>query len=339
MLMCRAGGMSFCIPATQLVGVYQISREEMGPNVKTVTTPNGVMPVISMQQQLATHLGIDTGNDDNARSLVAIKTDGVVVAFRLDQVSRPVAVQSGDWHRLPQIAHVNDPQGVLCAVVKVAQDSDDAAIALSWVIDPQRIAALAGVTASDSADDALNPRSESQVEASSITMSNQIVPQRRGAGQRGGGQLLAFVPEDIPRKGIDFIFSLPLVAVAEILNHQTRLLPLVPCRWFGGYVRWRDLPVPIINLGTCFGYDVDRSKIRRRSEGRRLVIARTSGHRYLAFYTQKQMHSMKVPESAAIKVDAFESRPCLGAFRTDYGTMLVPDLAKILDFQFSTTSF
>jgi len=65
-----------------------------------------------------------------------------------------------------------------------------------------------------------------------------------------------------------------------------------------------------------------------------LVVARVSGHRYIAFYTQTQMHSMNTPTSTPVDFPSVEGGPMLGSFKTEFGSMVIPDLDRILDNKF-----
>ena len=43
------------------------------------------------------------------------------------------------------------------------------------------------------------------------------------------------------------------------------------------------------------------------------------------------MHAMKVPDATTVELESLENKPSLGAFKTDFGVMVVPDLSRILD--------
>jgi len=158
---------------------------------------------------------------------------------------------------------------------------------------------------------------------------NAIEPQRRGSGQ-----LLAFVPENVPRQDLNFVFCLPLAAVAEVVTaHEVFESPL-NTEVFQGFVLWRNLPIPVVNLGSCFGLDNTGGEKRERNRSRRLVIARASGHKYVAFYTQTQMHSMNTPKATPVEFPSVEGGPMLGSFKTEFGSMVIPDLDQILAGKF-----
>lgn len=313
---CVSGGFQFSLPTEFLAGVYQVPRDQMADDLEIVDTPEGKMPVISAAKLFSDELGFDLKPSSTERDLVAIRADGTTVALRVDDISRPVTLAENGWHKLPRVANPNDNQGIISAIATINHDADNPNEALSLVMNP--LIAL-GIETEQAASTPTPSQSPKRVP-------NAIEPQRRGSGQ-----LLAFVPENVPRQELNFVFCLPLAAVAEVVTaHEVFQSPL-NTEAFQGFLLWRKLPVPVVNLGACFGLDKTDGDKRGRNRSRRLVIARASGHRYIAFYTQTQMHSMNTPTSTPVEFPSVEGGPMLGSFKTEFGSMVIPDLDRILD--------
>jgi chemotaxis signal transduction protein len=299
----------------------------MGKDMDVLTTPEGELPVASLSTLLSLHLGLDLTPTESERALVAIRSGNQVATIRVGQVSRPIDIASEHWHRLPAVAHPSDKQQIFSHVVNVSPQSDDPDRALALVVDPIKALQFQvpdGVAAPTQRIDRPQFGAQDRFTAQAVIAGS--IAQRRGSGQ-----LLAFVPEDVPRQQLNFVFCLPLAAVAEVVNAHTVMHSPLSAGQFAGYILWRKIPVPIIKLGTAFGMsevDEDRRAINR---SRRLVIARTAGHRYVGFYTQTQMHSMKAPTASVTKFEELTGTPHLGAFKTDYGVMVIPDLNRLLD--------
>ena len=313
---CVSGGFEFSLPTEFLAGVYQIPREQMADDLDIVDTPEGKMPVISASKLFRDKLGFDLKASGSERDLVAIRSGGTTVALRVDGISRPVTLAENGWHVLPPIARPTDKDGVISAIATINPGADDPNEALSLVMNP--LIAL-GIETEQTADSAPVVKALPKVQ-------DAIEPQRRGSGQ-----LLAFVPEDVPREDLSFVFCLPLAAVAEVVTASETFNTPLNSDVFQGFLRWRNLPVPVVNLGACFGLSKNLGEKRSKNRSRRLVIARASGHNYIAFYTQTQMHSMKTPTSTPVEFASVADGPLLGSFKTEFGSMVIPDLDRILN--------
>ena len=314
---CISGGFEFALPTELIAGVYQIPREQLADDLEIVDTPEGKMSVISAAKLLSDQLGFDLRPSTSERDLVAIHADGTTVALRVEDIARPVTLPASDWHALPEVARPNDKLGVISAIAITNPKTNDANEALSLVMNP--LIALGIETDADKSAPAVTPR----------RVAGSIEPQRRGSGQ-----LLAFVPANVPRQDISFVFCLPLAAVAEVVNALEMFDSPLNNETFNGFVLWRNLPVPVVNLGACFGLEKIEGEKRNRSRSRRLVIARVSGHRYVAFYAQTQMHSMSTPAATPVEFPSVEGGPMLGSFKTEFGSMVIPDLDRILSAEF-----
>lgn len=315
---CVSGGFYFSLPTEFLAGVYQVPRNQMADDLEIVDTPEGKMPVVSAAKLFADELGFDLKASDSERELVAIRAEGTTVALRVDNIARPVSLAENGWHKLPPVANPKDKKGIISAIATINGNTDDPNEALSLVMNPLIALGIETQQATEATPARLPKR-----------QANAIEPQRRGSGQ-----LLAFVPENVPRQDLSFVFCLPLAAVAEVVtNHELFDSPLNTGA-FSGFIFWRKIPVPVVNLGASFGLEKNDGDRRGRNRTRRLVIARASGHRYVAFYTQTQMHSMNTPTSTPVEFPSVEGGPMLGSFKTEFGSMVIPDLDRILDGDF-----
>ena len=313
------GGYRFALPTTHLSGVYQVARQQMDRDMDMLSTPEGDLPVASLSTLLSLHLGIDLKPSEDERALVAIRSGDQVATIRVGQVSRPIDIARNNLHRLPNVAHPEDSNKLFSHIAALSPESEDPDEAMALVIDPLKALQFDG----GSTEATEQPSSVAAATKANLT---GVMPERRGSGQ-----LLAFVPEDVPRQQLNFVFCLPLASVAEVVTaHATMHSPIVNDK-FGGYIMWRKIPVPIIKLGAAFGMNHTGDDKRQRQRGRRLVIARAGGHRYVGFYTQTQMHSMKAPDSKPTEFDELSQTPHLGAFKTEFGVMVIPDLDQLLD--------
>ena len=314
---CISGGFKFSLTTEFLAGVYQVPREQLADDLEIVDTPEGKMPVISAAKLFSDELGFDLKPSSTERDLVAIRAGGTTVALRVENISRPVTLGANGWHTIPPVTNPKDKQGIISAIATINPEADHPNDALSLVMDP--LIAL-GV--------------ETEQAASTPTASPKRVPDAIEPQRRGSGQLLAFVPENVPRQELNFVFCLPLAAVAEVVTEQEVFDSPLNTEIFNGFVLWRKIPIPVVNLGACFGLEKTKGEKRERNRSRRLVIARASGHKYVAFYTQTQMHSMNTPTSTPVEFPSIEGGPMLGSFKTEFGSMVIPDLDRILDGDF-----
>ena len=318
---CTSGGFEFSLSTEFLAGVYQIPREQLADDLDIVDTPEGKMPVISAAKLFSDELGFELESYSSERDLVAIHADGNTVALRVENISRPVTLLENGWNAIPPVARPKDKEGIISAIATVNPEADHPNDALSVVVDP--LVALGMETEQSAAATQAKPAPPAK------RVANAIEPQRRGSGQ-----LLAFVPENVPRQDLNFVFCLPLAAVAEVVTELEVFDSPLNTEVFNGFVLWRKFPIPVVNFGACFGLDKTGAEKRERNRGRRLVVARASGHRYIAFYTQTQMHSMNTPTSTPVEFPSVEGGPMLGSFKTEFGSMVIPDLDRILEGDF-----
>lgn len=313
---CVTGGYRFALPTSHLSGVYQVTRQQLGKEMDVLSTPEGDLPVASLSTLLSLHLGLNITPSDEERALVAIRLDKKVATIRVGQVSRPINVAPSHWHPIPSVAHPKGTADLFSHITNIQPESDDPDEALALVVDPLR---------------ALRFVDEKPVAVPAPATVAPAVTAQTTPSRRGSDHLLSFVPEDVPRQLLNFVFCLPLASVAAVVTSHRLMTSPFQSDVFSGYVVWRKIPVPIIKLGPAFNMEGREGEQRQNQRGRRLIITRGTGHRYLGFYTQTQMHSMKVPLSSETKFDELEGCPYLGAFETNFGGMVIPDIDRLLD--------
>lgn len=312
---CVTGGFRFALPTTHLSGVYQVARQQLGKKMEVLSTPEGDLPVASLATLLSLHLGLNITPSDEERALVAIRLNNKIATIRVGQVSRPIDVAPSHWHRIPNVAHPNGTPELFSHITNIEPESDNPDEALALVVDPLK--ALRFVDE--------KPASSPAAAVETPAPNAATTPSRRGSDH-----LISFVPEDVPRQQLNFVFCLPLASVAAVVTSHPLMTSPFQSDIFTGYILWRKIPVPIIKLGSAFGMEGREGEKRQNRRGRRLVIARGSGHRYIGFYTQTQMHSMKIPLSSPTKFDELDGFPHMGSFKTDFGGMVIPDIDRLL---------
>ena len=314
-----AGGHEFAIDTEYISGVYLLAKSQTGKDLMVADTPEGELPVLSLAEVLADEVGLVVEGTDTERSLMVINYDGETAALRVKSVSRPIELTQDDFYSLPRVAHATDTNNLVTTIAMVNPENEDPNEAIRLVVDP--LAIFGFRKGSESA--ALEPTS-----SRNETNNNPTADQRTGQDQ-----ILAFSPEFVSRNDLDYVFCLPLTGVAEVISVTKAMQMPFKSASFQGFVIWRNHPIPVINLGEAFGQGNMQGETGRRghTRTRRLIVARASGGRYVGFYTQKQMHSMKVPAATPVELESLKNKPSLGAFKTEFGVMSVPNLSQILD--------
>jgi len=309
-----AGGHEFAIGTEHINGVYQMARSQMGKDLTVVETPEGELPVLSLADALSQELGMAVEGTENERALVVINYNGQVAAMRVGSVSRPIEVNDECFFGIPRVAHVNDTRNLVQSIAILDWENEDPSEAIRLVVDPLAVFGFRVAT------DEMLSQLRVTAEDANVGVNN------------GKGQILAFSPENVARSEVEYVFCLPLSGVAEVISVYNAMEMPFKSSVFQGFIIWRNQPVPVVNLGESFGQTaMAEGQQRGRIRARRLIIARASGGRYVGFYTQKQMHSMKTPTASPVEFKSLENAPYFGAFETEFGAMVVPDLSRILD--------
>ena len=320
LLLCQCSGQGFAIRTDHLEGVYQLTAKQVEQGVDRLETPQGDLPIVSLAKLLSMQLNISLPVNPEDRTLLAFQVGDEMVALRTGQVSRPLVVPESSFKVLPTVAHPTDEQKIFSSVVIVDQEATSAVDALRLVFDPA--IALGFKTRDDAAS-----------ETTSVPSARSAV--QTGTGNKAGdaGHLLIFMPDDSVDMG-DFIFALPLATVAEVATFHDVLPVCMASEILAGYVYWRGRAVPIVRLGRSFGmadqlvpdsHDVDSAR-----GSRRLVVTHTVGGQPVAFYAETSMQTVRIPVAESVAPESLLNRPVLGAFQTEMGTLVVPDLDSIL---------
>ena len=320
LLLCQCSDQKFAIRTDYLAGVYQQTAKEIEQGVDRLETPQGDFPIVSLAKLLSMQLNISLPVDPEDRSLLAIRIGDEMVALRTGNVSRPITMPASAFNRLPRVAHPTDDKNVFSSIAIVDQEAESATDALRLVFDPATALGL-------------KTQSNTDVASAATTDARSTVQPAAANNVGNAGHLLVFMPEDSVDMG-NFIFALPLAAVAEVATAHEVLPVCMSSEVLEGYVYWRRQAVPVVRLGHSFGLseqEVARpaaEELRRGS--RRLVVTHTAGGQPVAFYAQTSMQSVRIPVAEAIAPESLKDRPVLGAFQTEMGTLVVPDLASIL---------
>ena len=320
LLLCECSGQRFAIRTDHLAGVYQLTPKQVEQGVDRLETPQGDMPIVSLAELLSMQLNISMPVDPEDRSLLAIQVGDEMVALRTGQVSRPLVVPKSSFKTLPTIAHPTDETQIFSSVAIVDQEASSAVDALRLVFDP---AIALGLKTRDIAD----------LETTTVQNASSAIQHAIGGKADVAGHLLIFMPEDSIDVG-DFIFALPLATVAEVATSHEVLSVCMASDTLAGYVYWRGRAVPVVRLGRSFGMadqQVPDSHHDDSNRGaRRLVVTHTVGGQPVAFYAENSMQSVRIPVAESVAPESLSDRHVLGAFQTEMGTLVVPDLDSIL---------
>ena len=321
LLMVSAGGHEWALKPEQVRGVYQLTHAQNAAALKTVSTPEGELPVVSLARELANQLSMTVRANDSERALAVFRHRGQSIAIRLQAVSRPVELSPNQFFALPAMAHPHDDAGILDSLAMVQPESSDPSQALRLVVNPL---ALLGLQTEPGSSRSANTG------PAQVTASPGGTKPGRFAG-RGHGQLLTFRPYGVEQTPTAFQFCLPLSAIAEVLTPQPiAKLPLHNPLLLG-FLIWRSKPVPVVDLAAAFGVaSCNEPTMDQQARESRLLIVRGLDGKHVAVPTLAQMQTIKTPEATAISFSALDQRPHLGVFATGSGRLVVPDLHRIL---------
>jgi len=321
----RVAGLELLMNTDKLSGVFQLSRQHRLTENNTVITAKGEFPVISLAEVVSNRLQVSFKEEFEGKALIAVEHDGNISMIRADSVSRPATIKPEHIHPMPRVAHNHASSRLIRCMANISPTSENPNECIRMVFDP--LVALGHDVPEKSANEPnLLPKSASSAIAAAAATSKRATAN----GGTKTGQLLAFVPEDLAQSDVEYVFCLPLTAIAEVITTQQRLNSLSATDVFDGFVLWRQVPVPIVRLGKIFGFGSDQPT----ESSRRLVIARSTGNRFVGFYTKPQMQTMKVPTALPGKVAGLDGKPHRGCFRTEFGEMVVPDMNRILNRNF-----
>ena len=322
----RVGGLELVMNTDVLSGVFQLTRQHVLTDHNTVITAKGEFPVVSLADLVSEKLSVTFDEEPRANALIAVEREGGISMICADSVSRPTIIKPAHIHPMPGIARSHDDINLIRSMANIDPTSTDPDDCIRLVFDP--LVALGHRVPEESAD---KPNLLPKAASSAIAAASATSKRSAANGGRKTSQLLAFIPSDVSRQDVEHVFCLPLTAIAEVITTHQQVQSTAASKYFDGFVLWRQVPVPIVRLGKIFGLGSDEDS---SDNNRRLVIARATGNRFVAFYTQPQIQTMKVPVALPGTATAMEGRPHLGCFRTDFGEMVVPDMNRILSGEF-----
>ena len=94
-----------------------------------------------------------------------------------------------------------------------------------------------------------------------------------------------------------------------------------------GMVMWRDIPVPVVDLAGQFGLQ----RVAEDQSASRLVVCHLGQGQHIAFYTQVQIKTLRIPDATQTDTAWLHGMPKLAAVESEYGVLVVPDLKLILN--------
>ena len=317
LLTCQCAGQGLAMRTDHLAGVHQLTPKELEQGVDRLETAQGSFPIVSLAELLSQHFQVSLKDDPTDRALLAIEVGDQKFALRTGGVSRPVETPPEDFKQLPKIAHPHDSNGILSGIVVIDRDAQSPVDALRLVFDPAAVLGL---------------KSETTIpqNAASQTSSQSELPTKMTV-DANSGHLLAFMPENIVSNG-NFIFTLPLATIHEVTTEHEVMPIRMASDQLEGYIYWRRRPVPVIRLGRSFGMADDTASINQSSRGsRRLVVAKTPSGGAVAFYAETQIQSVRAPLGESVNPATLKNCPLIGAFETEMGVLVIPDLVSILN--------
>ena len=315
LLTCQCAGQGLAMKTDHLAGVHQLTLQQLEQGVDRLETAQGSFPIVSLAELLSEQFQVSLKEDPTDRSLLAIEIGDQKFALRTGGVSRPVVTPRQDFKKLPKIAHPNDANGILSGIVVIDRDAQSPADAMRLVFDP---ASLLGF------------KSETSIAQKSESTERSALPSSKSI-DASSGHLLAFMPENIASTG-NFIFTLPLATIHEVTTAHEVMPVQMSSDQLEGYIYWRRRPVPVIRLGSSFGMADNNDSAGNSSRGsRRLVVAKTPGDGAVAFYAETQIQSVRIPLGKSVKPATLKDCPMVGAFETEMGVLVIPDLVSILN--------
>jgi chemotaxis signal transduction protein len=310
--------------ADYITDCLQMTAQQLAADIDEIRTRDDVWPIFSLSQLLTHYLDFELQPSSAESVLLAIRYGDELAMLRVSDAMPLGNVDRSSCHAIPAIAHPFDVHRIVKGIVVV----DDKAIypsdALRLLIDP--VAALGFATQCDLPFAIL--RSDR----------NSRRPMSCNANDKASSLLFRLPSQNSTHD--ELVFCLPLAAVAEII----RPLPLLPLPMsspiLSGYVYWRHIPIPVVDLAICFGMDPQdalsgpsnpTSSQNYEESKNRLIIARAAGGRFLSFHCNQRIQRTSTPHSIKSSMDWPSDYPSLGVFETEYGRLIVPDLAAILD--------
>ena len=321
LLRCLAGGLPLCLDLADVARIERSDRLSPGPGGEEplgfLPAPGGRVPVWS----LAGRLGLGEPSRRALSPVIVVRSSGRLWGLAVERLAR--AAVKGERQSeiavspLPPLAG-DSRRGWFRGVVQLADG-------LALYLDPERLHPDAGPAYEETAAPAGPP--DAPVPGAA-TAPPGLPPAAARAPRRArpeAGRLVVFSTS--PGGGSPLSFALALSQVLEIARPQ----PLLRVPGSGdallGIARLRGEALPVVDLQLRLG--AGPSFFEGAS---RLLVARGSrSPQALCFPVRPDVRLLSVPqEGRAVPASGVDGSLLRGAFETEGGTLLVPDLDRLL---------
>ena len=304
---CEAGGQNYCLDMDCVQSIQRGERFQHEPGAEGLLGwlpgKGARIPVYSLQQRFEKNATPDTVTS----TFLVLASQHGPWAVAVDKVSRAIEVGRDQVAALPSVlagAHAGRVKGII---------------------------ALAEEFSFYLSSDGLHPETPAEVPGPSLPQGQRSarsgMPEGSGTPAQRIRRMLMFELPNFPQQYTALLCGLSISQVPEVVSYQPALpLPASPDRVVG-LVRWRDRPVPLIDLGRQFGLGT-----LDYQPGVRLVIARGTGDGELCAIPATSLRGESLPmEHSPFKDDLPVDKALLrGVFTVEGKTLLVPDIDAIL---------
>ena len=304
---CEAGGQHYCLDMDCVQSIQRGERFQHEPGAEGLLGwlpgKGARVPVYSLQQRFEKHATPDTATG----TFLVLASQRGPWAVSVDKVSRAIEVGTNHVTALPSIlagTHAGRVKGIVAL-------AEEFSLYLS--------------------SDGLHPENPAEVSGPSR-------PERRRSARSGMSEgsgtstqrirrMLMFELPGFDQQQKALLCGLSISQIPEVVSYQPVMpVPASPDRVVG-LVRWRDRPVPLIDLGQQFGLGTLDYQL-----GVRLVIARGTKDGELCAIPATSLRGESLPlQHSPFKDDLPVDKALLrGVFTVEGKTLLVPDIDAIL---------
>lgn len=320
LIRCDVGRESYCL---SMDWVRSIQRQDLLERNRSYGGPLGWLPGFGTRipvWSLPARLGSALAPQQPTGPIVVLDAEPEPWGLAVDRVSRATPPAT-DRLALPQVAQ--DPQGRFRSVVRL-----DGSLALE--LDPDHLVpgSRTGPEEAAAEEAASEDAVAAEEEGAAATGHRERSPQPTGGSARAGSLMLF---STAPRSGTgapDLLFGLSLLQVREI----SLPLPLTPVPsspdFLLGLAPWRDGVVPVVDLSLRLGSGPSFFE----GGSRFLVVRGARNPARLAFPIRPDVRSVALPlEGRPVEGEPAVARHLVrGMFETSLGTVVVPDVDRIL---------
>jgi chemotaxis signal transduction protein len=311
LLRCQEGGATFCLELDQVARIERSDRLLPGPGGEE---PLGYLPAAGALLpvwRLAQRLGLPVPSRRGVHPVLVVKSLGRLWGLVVERAGRAAGREAATVgpavSPLPPLA--GDPRrGWFSGVVQLAEG-------LALMLDPERLHP-------DAAPAAETPAAEGVGEPRL-----QPRPPLAGPGQLAARRRRLVLFSTSPGGGSPLRFALSLSQVLEIARPQALVRVPGSDDSFLGLARWREEALPVVDLQLRLG--AGPSFFEGAS---RLLVARCSRQaQAVGFPVRPEIRLLPLPpESRPATPPGADDSLLRGAFVADAGTILVPDLDRLL---------